>query len=500
MEPIEDYASRDDPRTRLNFLIAGGAILLAAAAMRTVAIVALGQIDYDEGVYWQTLRSMSAGHRLYEEVFYSQPPFFALWTHLTFDLGGQTLLAARAGIALVSLTGIAGAGLIALKLRGRTAALFAMGLVTLSPSYWVASIALQADGMSAALAVLALGVTTCWLVGPTSRGSPYWACAAGVTVALSIFAKLLCVAILVPIGIVWIWRVLERRRSSTSRWLALAVETAAFAVGAATTASLLLIPFLESWQEMTDQVIWFHRSYPGYSGLRGLSRTLTGEALVWLAAAAIGLWRGARTKDWHVLPLAAWFAATIIVLSNLSPIFGHHLVAFVGPSTALGVVGTATARGAKTDAASARMIRRPFRAQGWTPVILIILMTISLAAEIAHRAADWSRSSNATADKVADLRASIGADQQVITDEPFIAATAGRDVPPELVDTSFVRVRTKYLTLAELEEIALRPEVGAVLLTARSFATTELAGFETWVAKHFYLKRKYGTRARLRTH
>ena len=26
---------------------------------------------YDEGVYWQTLRSMSAGHVLYQDIFYS---------------------------------------------------------------------------------------------------------------------------------------------------------------------------------------------------------------------------------------------------------------------------------------------------------------------------------------------------------------------------------------------------------------------------------------------
>ena len=33
---------------------------------------------YDEGVYWQSLRSMSIGNLLYQQTFYSQPPAFLL--------------------------------------------------------------------------------------------------------------------------------------------------------------------------------------------------------------------------------------------------------------------------------------------------------------------------------------------------------------------------------------------------------------------------------------
>src|SRR5947199_8510861 len=45
---------------------------------------------YDEGVYWQTLRAMSAGHPLYQETFYSQPPFFVLSIYPIYTLLGQT--------------------------------------------------------------------------------------------------------------------------------------------------------------------------------------------------------------------------------------------------------------------------------------------------------------------------------------------------------------------------------------------------------------------------
>ena len=46
---------------------------------------------YDEGVYWQSLRAMSAGHALYQQIFYSQPPFFLFSIFPVFMLLGQTL-------------------------------------------------------------------------------------------------------------------------------------------------------------------------------------------------------------------------------------------------------------------------------------------------------------------------------------------------------------------------------------------------------------------------
>src|SRR5579875_2467247 len=50
---------------------------------------------YDEGVYWQTLRAMSAGHPLYAQTFYSQPPFFMLSVYPVYALLGGTLWSAR---------------------------------------------------------------------------------------------------------------------------------------------------------------------------------------------------------------------------------------------------------------------------------------------------------------------------------------------------------------------------------------------------------------------
>lgn len=50
-----------------------GIVLLVALALRA-PLLAGGQIDYDEGVYGQSLRSLAAGHQLFASVYSWQPP------------------------------------------------------------------------------------------------------------------------------------------------------------------------------------------------------------------------------------------------------------------------------------------------------------------------------------------------------------------------------------------------------------------------------------------
>ena len=74
---------------------------------------------YDEGVYWQSLRSMSTGASLYQQIFYSQPPFFLLSIYPIYALLGQTIWSARLGITIISLCGFLGALLLGKALAGR---------------------------------------------------------------------------------------------------------------------------------------------------------------------------------------------------------------------------------------------------------------------------------------------------------------------------------------------------------------------------------------------
>ena len=107
--------------------------------------------SYDEGVYWQTLRSMSAGASLYQQIFYSQPPFFLLSVYLFYALLGQTIWAARLSVAVISLFGLLGALLLGRALAGRLGMLLALLLLVINPLYLTESQILQADAPSTAL-------------------------------------------------------------------------------------------------------------------------------------------------------------------------------------------------------------------------------------------------------------------------------------------------------------------------------------------------------------
>ncbi|HLQ10745.1 MAG TPA: phospholipid carrier-dependent glycosyltransferase, partial [Ktedonobacteraceae bacterium] len=168
--------------------------------------------SYDEGVYWQSLRAMGAGHALYSDIFYSQPPFFLLSTYPLYALFGASLWSARLGIAVVSLFGLAGALLLGKALSGRLGALAALLLAVVDPLFLAQSQTIQAEASSVAFSLLAIGLAFYWWKYPLGRRGLLLAILTGVTVALSIMCKLLGVALLVPIALmmaVRLWKGVE---------------------------------------------------------------------------------------------------------------------------------------------------------------------------------------------------------------------------------------------------------------------------------------------------
>ena len=168
---------------------------------------------YDEGVYWQSLRAMGSGYHLYQNIFYSQPPFFLLSIYPTYMLFGQTLWAARLGIALVSLLGFVGAFLLGTALSGRIGGLIALLLLLIDPLYLQQSQTLQAEAPFVAFALLAVGVAYLWWKYPDGVLGMCYAALAGTALSLSILCKLFGVAALVPIGLLFlahIWRITHR--------------------------------------------------------------------------------------------------------------------------------------------------------------------------------------------------------------------------------------------------------------------------------------------------
>jgi hypothetical protein len=84
---------------------------------------------------------------------------------------------------------------------------------------------------------------------------------------------------------------------------------------------------------------------------------------------------------------------------------------------------------------------------------------------------------------VARLQALTAPSDLVVTDDQYVAALAGRDTPPQLVDTSMVRVGSGFLTTQSVEAIAERSGSHAFLFsTGRFLALTDL---HSWVEARY---------------
>jgi 4-amino-4-deoxy-L-arabinose transferase-like glycosyltransferase len=476
------------------------ALVVVAIGMRLYHLgLPFDRDGYDEGVYWQTLRSMGAGNILYKQIFYSQPPFFMLSTFPGYILFGSSLWSARLGIALVSLLGLLGAFILGKVLSGRWGAIAAMLLLIVNPLYLAQSQTLQAEASSAALSLLAVGLAYLWWEYPEGVRGLIYAALAGITITLSIMCKLLSVSVIVPVAFLMaarLWHIWTKQPGTRLRGLLpILIGIAACLL----TFVLLLLPDSNSYQALLQSVITFHSTAARvYSNSQQQNISIIQTALTSLLTitALFGVVAALLRRDWRVIPLIAWFVATLYLLWHQVPLFQHHLVALMPPLIALAVMGISN-QPLKSEDSSSNLLSKANSYITWISIVLILITAIIGVQQdrIYYRTAVASSTSGLTeleSTVATDLRKSTSADQLVVTDAQFIAGLADRNTPPDLVDTSAVRITSHYLTLSQLESATSQPQVHAVLFFTGRFYLPNIAGFHSWVAQHFRLLRKYG--------
>jgi 4-amino-4-deoxy-L-arabinose transferase-like glycosyltransferase len=475
-------------------------LLVAAVVMRLYHLDSPFDRDsYDEGVYWQSLRSMLAGQSLYKTIFYSQPPLFLLSAYPGFALFGGSLWSARFGITLVSLLGFPGAYLLGRTLAGRLGALVALLLLLVDPLYLAQSQTIQAEASSVAFTFLAIAFAFLWWKQPDGWRGICWAALCGLTFSLSVLCKLLCITTIVPIALLMLARAwqIKRGEPGTSRqsWLPLLVGCGI----ALLTLLVAVAPYLGSFKEFWAGVWTFHIAAGKVSAVPGnLQKVFVALLSVTTLAALYGSLAALLRRDWRVLPLLAWLVVTLVLLYRQQPLFEHHMIALEPSLVALALLGVADPAAYK-----AALIRFKTRSNRLALLIFLGALVLVLAASGVSLWKDVNYYQGADA-RVAgplvqqdlrvanDLRQAIAPDQWVITDGQFIAGLADRSTPPALVDTSTVRLQTGYVTLAQLEQEAMNPRVHAILFyTDRFYDVHQAAGFHPWVAEHFHLLHQY---------
>src|ERR1700682_5407389 len=127
------------------------AVVVGLGFLGVEAIVLHARIrDYDEGVYWQSIRAMARNEPLFRSVFASQPPVF-YETLLPFYWIGHSLVSLRIAVLVLGLAGLGATYAVGRLLSGQLAGLVAVVLVATSPLYLHQSGIVQAAGPAVAI-------------------------------------------------------------------------------------------------------------------------------------------------------------------------------------------------------------------------------------------------------------------------------------------------------------------------------------------------------------
>jgi len=417
--------------------------------------------DYDEGVYWATIRALARGEPMFSAVFASSPPGF-YYAVLPFYLAVHSLASLRAGVLLLCLTGLAATYVLGRLLAGDLGGLAAVLLATTTSVYWHESTVLQADGPSVALSTVAVALSVVAL-RTEGRTRDALAAAGGMALAFSVGTKFFGVVAALPIAIVLLGASRGRGRLVTAAVL-----------GGVFGLLILLLPVIGSPEAAYKQLIVshlragevLHLGIGRNIGYLGLRNELPLEALG-LGGALLALIRRDRSV---VMPLA-WAFLSLIAFLAYEPIFPHHLVLLTPSLALLAAVGVANARA---------MGRPAF-------VIAAILVAGTAAVGGAFDAREAQRT---LAPDLHDMemtnavRAHGQPDDYWFSDNAYAVSAADRNIPGPLVDTSGQLTAAGLLTVNDLERTRVRYDVRWIL--ADNGRLERVPGFHAWVLAHFH--------------
>jgi 4-amino-4-deoxy-L-arabinose transferase-like glycosyltransferase len=427
--------------------------VLALAGLLGLAALLYGRslhaaANYDEGVYLASLDALRHGQGLGTDVYASQPPGFYVLLSAVSLLPGDGVTDLRIGFLLLALVGLCAAYVIGRKIGGVAGGLGAAALLAVTAPYPVQAARVQADTASVALALVAIAVA-CY-----AGRSPWRWAAAGALAGATVSVKLLALPVAAPIAVL-----LVARRS----WRA----AGALVVGAGLVWVALAATYAGALGELWQTVVTDHRLARslGPSLADNVHRVLL-HSLDWKTPAGVLVPIGlvcaiVFLRRVELLALGAWIVASAAFLVYQRPLLDHHLVLL---ATALAVPA-----GAGIGAAVAR-VPRPAR------IAVAGVAALALAAGFVQEERRLDRQAGESpgvlwAAERLRMRTKPGA--FIGSDLPIVPYLAGRRMPGQLVDTSFVRLGTGSLTAAEILATLDRRHVRAVVV-GREFANRPL--------------------------
>jgi hypothetical protein len=479
-----------------------GLCVVAAVVLLEVAVLyfGLGYSDfYDEGVYLQSARMMVRGCHLYKTIFDSQPPLWLPLIYGSFRLGGLNLSAAQSSIGLMALVTTLAAALATRQLAGWGAAGLAAGAVFFSPmEIWFTRVSPEIPAIALGTAAMAFAIRY------MRRGSHITLGLAAILVTCSILVKLLGLftvpAMMLMVGA----RQWNLDGVSWPQKGKLFLKESLFVLAIATiiiSACMFKFGATNVWR----QAVQFHWSARTVSWVDSLTHRSNSVAAVILSDGLPALLALFAILSIYAGPvgiaLIGWILFTIFGLLSQQPLYEHHMVVLIPPIAIAGAIGW------EYIPRLAERLRMRWNgtpkvelANGLTlllDVTLVLLLISAFAVRIADTITNpipLYRSDIAAAQMIRQMT---NPNETILTDAPGIAFLADRDVPPELADTSFLRIATGYLTLGEVVAYSDRRDVRLVLLWSGRLAS--MSGMKQWLGGRFPYHRTLGDHRELYT-
>jgi hypothetical protein len=367
--------------------------------------------------------------------------------------------------------------------------LAAAALLAMDPLFLHEARTLQAEAPALTLEILCVALAVA-AMRRSGRARTLLALASGFTLALGTLTKLLDVVAVVPIVLYLAAPVFAtfargdgRLRQPTAEALRPALRETlrplGWVVGGAIIGCLaVLLPFAGSFGALWDQVVRFHlaaaRVEP--AGILHNAKIIAGSmktlGIPALLALGLALWR----RAWRMVPPLLWLGASGLFLLRQAPLFDHHIVLVIpclALIAALGLTLLPQPSGAQTQ----RWLAPGFSAA------LVICFLVGAGLGVRSARSDASGPSADTVAAVGAIAAFTTPGQPIVSDDQYLAALADRSTPPELVDTSSVRIAANYLTAPQLEAILSRPDTRFVVLASGRLQQTP--GFMPWLATNY---------------
>jgi len=471
-------------------------ILLVAAYLRVANLGGLYIYDYDEGVYCESARMIVKGNLPHAQVFSSQPPHFILLVAAFLKLFGMDILFARLFIVFTSMIAIVSVHLIAKSIEDYKAGLASALFLSISPYFVRMSRSVQAEVPSISFALLGF-----WLFfGGFRSKSDVRLFLSGVVVCLGAMMKL-------NVGMVaaFLFVLLVARKEL--RGLAF------FMVGV--IVPLLILPFF-NLNKVIDQMILFHFTKPDTGtwqdrGASIYSMLMMDSGLT--VTASIGAVLCATKKALEGRFVVALTGATFAFLLYYKAFFMHQAVILVPLLAILGGVALVNPlnRGSRllsekaslsseTNQKSGRkqpLVARRRRLVASALVVASLVESLFYGVTAVGVLSYDSRLTSPRDDPryiqaVSAIRAYASSVEYIISDEQILAFFAERDVPPDLADTSHMRISSGYLNSETV--IAFTKEYNVKLVILWTGRLKRLTKFVDYVKANYQIVETYDGR------